>query len=147
MKKSGGKKDPITKLPLVPSVERVGQLRVLLEALVQMNMGFLTQYKKRMGKDYPSLYDVAPKYRGPADLGVWQDIPATARAGAGDACDLVCWRIAELRHAGYEDVSPFLKMTYSEDGTVILTTVQVRIKDVLEDPTAILGGGPITREA
>jgi hypothetical protein len=128
-----------------PIEERTLALRRMLEALVAMNLDFLERHRKRTGKDYPSIYEVAPKYRGPRDLGVWQDIPFTVKAGAGDAGDLVCWRVAELRAAGYDDVYPFIKMKQTDDGW--LYTVQVRIQDLLEDPTAILSAGPLVREA
>lgn len=117
--------------------ERTLTLYRLLEALVEMNVSFLKRHQKLTGKSYPSLYDVAPKYGGPADFGVWQDIPHTAECGIGDACDLVCWRVAELRAQGYEDAEPVVKVTYMKGGGV-LTTVQVRVGDMLEDPTAIL---------
>lgn len=118
--------------------ERMVAFQQLLEGLVAVNVEFLKRHRKLTGKSYPSLYDIAPKYRGPADFGMWQDISFTAETGAGDACDLVCWRVAELRAQGYEDVHPFVKMTRTDDGS-FFTTVQVRIRDLIEDPTAILG--------
>jgi hypothetical protein len=117
--------------------EKTRQLRTLLEALIVMNVSFLVRHKEQMGKNYPSIYDVAPKYGGPAELGIWQDISHTALRGVGDACDLVCWRVAELRAAGYKDARPLVKTTKMEDG-LFFTTVQVQFKDMLEDPTAIL---------
>lgn len=127
------KKEKKTSVP-----EKMVALRQLLEGLVAVNIEFLKRHKKLTGKSYPSIYDVLPKYRGPSDFGIWQDIGSVAKSGVGDACDLVCWRIAELRHEGYEDVHPYVKMTYEEDGST-LTQVQVRIHDVIEDPTALLG--------
>ncbi len=135
MKKDDAEKD-VKKEEGAPE-ERMLTLRKMLEALVEMNISFLKRHKQQTGSSYPSLYDVAPKYNGPADLGIWQDIPCTAKRGVGDACDLVCWRVAELRAQGYEDVHPYVKMKYLDDG-VVLTTVQVRIHDVIEDPTALL---------
>ncbi len=140
MKKDDAKKNAkkVKKEEAVPE-ERMLTLRRLLEALVAMNVSFLKRHEESTGSSYPSLYNVAPKYGGPADFGVWQDIPHTARRGIGDACDLVCWRVAELRAQGYEDAEPVVKVTYMKGGGV-LTTVQVRVGDTLEDPTAILGG-------
>lgn len=55
-----------------------------------------------------------------------------------------CWRIAELRNQGYADVYPHVKVSYHEDpsGQEAMLTVyhiQVRIHDIIEDPSAILG--------
>ncbi len=133
------KKDDAKKEEKTFPEERMAALRKMLEALVEMNIEFLRRHQKLTGENYPSLYDVTPKYRGPTDLGIWRDIPSIAKAGVGDACDLVCWRIAELRKAGFEDVYPFIKMSRMNGGG-FLTTVQVRIHDMLEDPTAILAG-------
>jgi hypothetical protein len=118
--------------------DKMKQLRVALEAFVESNVEFLKRHKETTGKSYPSMYDVAPKYKPQLHSeAIWQDITLTARLCAGDAVDLVCWRVAELRHAGYEDVHPHLKVTYKDDGSVI-THVQVRINDMIEDPTVIL---------
>lgn len=135
MRSKKGKKSSVPEKMLA---QKMFALRQLLEGLVSVNVEFLKQHRKVTGKSYPSLYDVAPKYRGPAVFGIWQDISSTARTGGGDACDLVCWRVAELRAEGYEDVHPFVKMTRTDDGS-FFTTVQVRIHDMIEDPTAILG--------
>lgn len=118
--------------------DRLVALRLLLEGLVAVNIEFLKRHKKLTGKSYPSIYNACPKYRGPRDFGVWQDIGSVTKSGAGDACDLVCWRIAELRHAGFVDVHPYVKMTYGKNGSM-LTQVQVRVHDMIEDPTTLLG--------
>jgi hypothetical protein len=120
--------------------DRMIALRQLLEGLVAINIEFLKRHEKVSGKTYPSIYDVAPKYRGPADFGTWQDISSVIKNGGGDVCDLVCWRIAELRSQGYEDVSPFIQMTYTDDG-LTLTEVRVRIKNVIEDTASLLTDG------
>ena len=128
---------PSMSVPVSSSIpKRMNALRQLLEGLVSVNIDFLERHKKLTGKSHPSLYEAAPKYRK-ADFGVWQDMPSVMNAGAGDACDLVCWRIAELRHEGYEDVHPYMEMTYLEDGSTI-TQVRVRINDLIEDPVVLL---------
>lgn len=58
--------------------------------------------------------------------------------------DFACWRIAELRHAGYDDVYPHIKVSYHEDPrglepAMTVYHIQVRIHETIEDPSAILG--------
>jgi hypothetical protein len=58
--------------------------------------------------------------------------------------DFACWRVAELRNAGYDDVFPHIKVSYHEDpsGREPMMTVyhiQVRVHDIIEDPSALLG--------
>ena len=77
-------------------------------------------------------------------LDSWQDIPATLALGSGDCKDFACWRVAELRHAGYDDVYPHIKRSVHPDpnGVDMPMTVyhiQVRIHEDIEDPSAILG--------
>jgi len=55
-----------------------------------------------------------------------------------------CWRVAELRNAGYDDVYPHIKVSYHEDPSrrepmMTVYHIQVRIHDIIEDPSAILG--------
>ena len=117
--------------------EKMATLRKMLEALVELNAEFLKQHKKLAGEDYPSIYEVAPRCRKSAE-DFWQTIPLCVESGVGDVCDFACWRVAELRAAGYEDVHPYVKVTQMENGSH-WTTVQVRVGDVIEDPMAILG--------
>lgn len=114
------------------SAERRGiALRALLDALVVIDDIYL-----EANPDTAALYDSGIEAaRNPDDI--WQDIPAVMARGAGDAVDLACWRVAELRRAGYDEVHPYLKMTHKEDGSCIYT-VQVRIHDMIEDPSALL---------
>ena len=118
---------------------KIRALRLILDALVEVNLGFLKCYRKLEGKSYPSLYDVVPKYVRRAGDGVWQDIPFTAKVGSGDVCDLVCWRVAELRYRGFL-AHPVIKMAQTKNGGAFIATVQVHIGGLVEDPTAILGG-------
>jgi hypothetical protein len=55
-----------------------------------------------------------------------------------------CWRIAELRNAGYDDVYPHIKVSYHNDPSgreppMTVYHIQVRIHETIEDPSAILG--------
>lgn len=55
-----------------------------------------------------------------------------------------CWRIAELRDAGYDDVYPHIKVSTHPDPKGIeppmtVYHIQVRIHETIEDPSAILG--------
>jgi hypothetical protein len=58
--------------------------------------------------------------------------------------DFACWRVAELRHRGYDDVMPYIKVSYHPDPRGIdkpmtVYHIQVRIHDEIEDPSALLG--------
>ena len=117
-------------------------LRAALEFLVVADWNFIFE-----NQDLPSLYEFAPRYVlkvRPAGLDSWQDIPQTIELSSGDCKDFACWRIAELRHAGWDDVYPHIKVSYHPDpsGVEPMMTVyhiQVRIHDTIEDPSAILG--------
>lgn len=117
-------------------------LRALLEALVVADWNYLLE-----NPGFPSLYEYNPQYVlkvRPSGLDSWQDIPRTIQLGSGDCKDFACWRIAELRNQGYDDVYPHIKVSYHEDprGVEPMMTVyhiQVRIHETIEDPSAILG--------
>jgi hypothetical protein len=58
--------------------------------------------------------------------------------------DFACWRIAELRNKGYDDVYPHIKVSYHDDPRgqeppMTVYHIQVRIHDTIEDPSAVLG--------
>lgn len=117
-------------------------LRAALEFLIVANWNYILE-----NPDLPSLYDFAPQYIlkvRPAGLDSWQDIPQTIALGSGDCKDFACWRIAELRHRGYDDVMPYIKVSYHPDPRgaeppMTVYHIQVRIHDQIEDPSAILG--------
>ena len=117
-------------------------LRAALEFLIVANWNYIIE-----NPDLPSLYDFAPQYIlkvRPAGLDSWQDIPQTIALGSGDCKDFACWRIAELRQRGYDDVMPFIKVSYHADPRGIeqpmtVYHIQVRKHDEIEDPSAILG--------
>jgi hypothetical protein len=117
-------------------------LRAALEFLIVADWNYLID-----NPGMKSLYESAPHYVlkvRPGGLDAWQDIPQTIALGSGDCKDFACWRVAELRNAGYDDVYPHIKVSYHEDpnGRDPMMTVyhiQVRIHDVIEDPSAILG--------
>jgi hypothetical protein len=117
-------------------------LRAALEFLIVADWNYIIE-----NPGLPSLYHFAPQYIlkvRPAGLDSWQDIPQTIALGSGDCKDFACWRIAELRHQGYDDVYPHIKVSYHPDpkGMEPMMTVyhiQVRIHDTIEDPSAILG--------
>jgi hypothetical protein len=117
-------------------------LRALLECLIVADWNYILEHP-----DLPSLYEFAPKYVlkvRPGGLDSWQDIAQTIALGSADCKDLACWRIAELRNAGYDDVYPHIKVSYHQDPAgrdPVMTVyhIQVRIHDIIEDPSAILG--------
>lgn len=118
-------------------------LRAALEFLIVADWNFIWE----QGRDFPSLYHFAPQYVlkvRPAGLDSWQDIPRTLELQSGDCKDFACWRIAELRNAGYDDVYPHIKVSYHQDPRGIdppmtVYHIQVRIHEMIEDPSAILG--------
>jgi hypothetical protein len=90
--------------PIVFKVDLFGQpedqprsqraLLWLLESLCKINQDHLQQ------KPYPPLYDAGVRYIREDGTEEWLDIPHIIAAGGGDCEDLVCWRIAEIRHGG-----------------------------------------------
>jgi hypothetical protein len=122
----------------LPAQKRLPILRLMMEMLVMVDAAYLAQHP-----------ETPPLYEDDGDGGwhlrlqsgggaVWRDIHSVLVAGQGDVVDFVCWRIAELRIAGYDDVHPHLKMTYAEDGSLKAFTVQVRVNDVIEDPMQLI---------
>jgi hypothetical protein len=117
-------------------------LRALLEALVVADWNYLLE-----NPGLPSVYDIAPQYVlkvRPSGLDAWQDIAQTIALGSGDCKDFACWRIAELRNKGYDDVYPHIKVSYHDDPRgqeppMTVYHIQVRIHDTIEDPSAVLG--------
>jgi len=104
-------------------------LRAALEALIVSNWNYLLE-----NLDTPSIYDFAGGGREPLKKvrsELWKDIPAIIATG-GDGKSFACWRIAELRNAGTDDVYPFIKTT--QDGEKTIHEIGVRIGDLIEFP-------------
>lgn len=126
----------------LPTQRKQIVLRAFLEALVVADWNYLLE-----NPGTGSIYDVGPQYVlkvRPMGLDSWQDIPRTIELGSGDCKDFACWRIAELRNAGYDDVYPHIKVSYHNDPRGVeppmtVYHIQVRIHETIEDPSAILG--------
>lgn len=122
-------------------------LRALLEALVVADWNYIWHREQSGHGSLPSIYTIAPQYVlkvRPAGIDSWQDIPRTLELGSGDCKDFACWRIAELRHVGYDDVFPHIKVTTIPDPKGIeppmtVYHIQVRVHEIIEDPSAVLG--------
>lgn len=122
-------------------------LRAMLEALICTDWQFLEWYKEEFGQRFPSLYQYAPQYVlkvRPGGLDSWQDIPDTIALQSGDCKDFACWRVAELRSLGVDDVYPkIIEQTYPDPSgngpPMTVYHIQVRIGERTEDPSAILG--------
>ena len=90
-------------------------MRAILEALVVANWNYLIEH------DVPRL-DVWLKNGGvrlqrePSET--WLDIPSIIALGSAGQKDLACWRVAELRHDGEDDVAPFISVTYAGDAAI-----------------------------
>ena len=122
-------------------------LRAYLEALACTDWQFLEWYRDTYGSRFPSLYEFAPKYVlkvRPGGLDSWQDIPDTIHLGSGDCKDFACWRVAELRSQGIDDVYPLIvEQQYPDpqgvEPPMTVYHIQVRVNGQVEDPSALLG--------
>jgi hypothetical protein len=113
-------------------------VRAALETLVVINQVFLKE-----NPDTPGLYDLVSsgkvaQRRGQGASEAWSDIPHVLSVGSADAVDLVCWRVAELRAAGYEDVAPYIKTVVDEKTNARIHQVLVRVGDCIEDPSKLV---------
>lgn len=107
-------------------------LRALIEAMVVVNWNFLLEHPET-----PVLADFAHDRsvkinKMPSET--WRDISEILRTGVGSAKDFACWRIAELRNAGEDDVYSYMKVVAIEPG-VNIYQVFVRRGMELEDPS------------
>ncbi|HYX21707.1 MAG TPA: hypothetical protein VFA98_12755 [Thermoanaerobaculia bacterium] len=117
----------------LPASRKSIVLRAALEALVVSDWNYLLE-----NPGTPSLYDFGShgglkKVR--SDL--WKDIPAIIATG-GDGKSFACWRVAELRNAGTDEVYPHIKVHYPEPG-VAVHQIGVRIGDLVEFPEQMIG--------
>jgi len=111
----------------LPASRKAIVLRAALEALVVCDWNYLIE-----NPNTPSIYDFGKqgslkKVRSEA----WKDIPAIIASG-GDGKSFACWRIAELRNEGADDVYPYIKTTYDAGATI--HEIGVRISDQIEFP-------------
>lgn len=140
----------------LPTRRKLVVLRNYLEALIATDWVYLQEYRERTGKCLPSIYEFAPRYilkTRPGGLDSWQDIPRCIELGTADCKDLVAWRIAELRDAGYDGIFPHIKTSYHDDPRRIeptMTVYHIQVLSthdidgrgqqlVIEDPSARLG--------
>ena len=117
----------------LPSNRKMIALRALIEAMIVVDWNYLLE-----NPGIPKLADFAKDGaikidKAPSDT--WRDIPAIIAAGCGGAKDFVCWRIAELRSDGEDDVYPHIKVFSPEPGMHVYQ-VSVRHGLMLEDPSA-----------
>lgn len=126
----------IGKLPVGSAVIAV---MAMIEALVAIDQIFL-----KSCPDTPALYDLVNKGKvtqrrsRPNASEAWSDIPRILSNGSADAVSLVCWRIAELRAAGHEDVHPYIKTNVDKKTNARVHQVFVRIGDCIEDPSKLV---------
>lgn len=125
--------DAMEKLPVGSAITAV---MAMVEALAVVDQVFL-----KSNPDTPVLYDLASEgkitQRQGHASGTWSDIPRVLSDGYADAISLVCWRIAELRVAGHENVHPYIKTNVNEANTYI-HQVFIRIGDCIEDPSKLV---------
>lgn len=119
----------LTGFSALPASRKSIVLRAALEALVVSDWNYLLEHPET-----PALYDCdLKKVRSE----VWKDIPAIIATG-GDGKSLACWRVAELRNAGTDDVCPLIKTHYPEPG-IAAYEIGVRIGDLVEFPERMIG--------
>lgn len=104
----------------------------LMEALVQVNMGWI--------KNYPTsaLYKSGVVYVPEVKTEVWQDIPTIVKNRSGDCEDLACWRVAELRTAGI-NARPYIKWRRNSEGGYTYHALVWLPGGKIEDPSIALG--------
>lgn len=132
----------LTSFEHFPLPRRCNAIRAMLEALIAIDRQWLEEVPNT-----PLLYEAFPQYivkPRPLNLDSWQDIARTLETRTGDCKDFACWRVAELRHRGYTDVSCFIKSAVIPDPQnlrppMTVYHIQVRIEDKIEDPSLILG--------
>ena len=112
-------------------------LNVLLEALIRINIAYLTRYPA-----VPPLYRTGIRYKrqgeGQED---WHDVPTAIRAGATDCKVLAAWRCAELRLTGVRARPHLIRQTrQGPNGPIYFYHIQVLWPTgQIEDPSRILG--------
>jgi hypothetical protein len=117
----------------LPATRKAIVLRAALEALVVCNWNYLIENPAT-----PAMYDfasVSPLKKVRSES--WKDIPAIIATG-GDGKSFACWRIAELRNAGTDDVYPYIKSVHDEGSNTTTHEIGVRIGDSIEYPEKIL---------
>lgn len=119
---------------LLDAPSREAVLRLMMEALVSANVGYL-----RLRRETPPLYESGVRYEEEPDAqDDWNDIPETIALGVGDCEDLSGWRIAELRVAG--EVAAMPRVTVStQDNKVTYHVAVRRASGLIEDPSRELG--------
>lgn len=117
----------ITPLTESEVAEDVGQIA---ETMIAANLIWL-----KKNPHTPELYKSGVKYKADSDL--WGDIPTTIQSGFGDAQELVCWRIAELRAKG---IPAKVYILVLKDGPIGTVHLQVALPNGdKEDPAHKLG--------
>lgn len=107
-------------------------MRALLEALVAANTKYLVERGSKMKSFDYWTKEGGVHYREHKSELLWLDIPSIIAHGFGDAKDLACWRVAELRLKGEDDVHPFIKVSRDEKTDATIWRVGVRHKDKIE---------------
>lgn len=104
-------------------------LEALLEGLVGVNVALMGR------SELPPLYGAGVRYQREHGTEIWQTCEQVFKAGSGDCEDLSAWRVAELRQAGEDDASCYVK----RGGHKLWHVVVARADGSIEDPSRILG--------
>lgn len=116
--------------------ENAGVLRVLVDALVRMNLVHL-QTEKRKGNTVPLLYKSGVYY----DRTLWwEPIPALYQRGYGDCKSLSAALIAEKQFYDGVTCIPTFRWVENLDGSVDYH-ILVQVGNGFEDPSKVLGMG------
>jgi len=105
-------------------------LRVLLDALITLNLAFLQSYT------VPTLYRAGVRY---GRTKIWDTIPALYQKGYGDCKSLTAALIAQYRMAGVE-CEPVFRFVRNRDKSKDFH-ILVQSYSGFEDPSKVLGMG------
>ena len=105
-------------------------LRVLLDALITLNLAFLQSYT------VPTLYRAGVRY---GRTKVWDTIPALYQRGYGDCKSLTAALISQYRMAGVE-CEPVFRFVRNKDKSKDFH-ILVQSYSGFEDPSKVLGMG------
>jgi hypothetical protein len=112
-------------------VENAQVLRILLDALIDLNLAYLKNHAA------PSLYQSGVVY---GRTQIWEPIPALYSRGYGDCKSLSAALIAEYRRKGIE-CQPVFRWIKNPKNTGTNYHILVQTAKGFEDPSKVLGMG------
>jgi len=127
----------------LPVQRRCMVLRSLVEAMVVINWQFIIESQGPSSPHHlPPMLEFHKQrpFKLVEGAEVWRNIPAILESGGGGLKDFVCWRIAELRAQGEDEIYPHIKYTADpENKWGGQYKMSVRRGDAVEDMAQLLG--------